>query len=961
VHTLPQPSSPGQRILVCVVWALAAATAAPCQLRGRVEVPLGAVPQRQGLGAVAQPQGSVVDDAGVAVEMFENPHLDLFLRRAQDFLAREQYASAIEVLQDVIEGRTLEVVGAPPESPPNAQPPNAPNTSGGEKPNAAPAPARANDPQRQVQTSASGRLQSGSQGAPVPKPLDARQSVFSQDGRLYRPVRRLCHELLARLPSVGIDIYRSNYEVLANEMFEQALQDGSISALEQVVSRYFITLPAGRAMVVLADRLMHEGRYRAAVQLLRDLVEIYPADNRQRLGISEVWCRFKMALCLRLAGEVAAAHETVLALAKDHPDESLRILGELQSVADLPASAMFANEVLDVLADPRRPTEVAWLGPTTEELVPLWQYRFKNPEPYKDPKPTNNDNSGQIIRGMTGDGLVTMTMPHAGRYGPATWVEFSSQLVGEPGAQVMQPRAVFLEHYCLRVVDAASGLVLEQGDGTDEPPTPRDGHPRVRIAASDFALLRPVEDNERRYVVLGHQRNTTASAEALKSSELVAYERGTLKRAWSSMDWLDGEGGMRDVTFLAAPTVFGERLLLPSLRRAGYTLECLDRRTGRPLWNAPLHAGGSAFFKAPGSPVVVQGGIAYVVTNAGCLAAVDAFAGDLRWVRRYERGDPLRKVSRPKRTTREEMFYQQQVFASTELPGLLPNDVVAQDGLVVIAPCDSDLVMCLDGATGQIVWLLDATSVYAPYGKLRAVVGASHGSLFALSDTCLVCIGLEGGLLKWSRELPVWNGPKSFYRGRGCVVGDWVLVPGEREILVFDAAGKERMRRLSLPAFDAGRDPLGGSYNIVSQGPWLAVGYQGGVEVFSSREALLRIAGETPDTLRKADFLVQAGQAEAAESTLSEGIRAGVAGAPQQHLMARQLLSLARERAARMARDGNLRGGLAALDNILEFMHDRAVRLNWHLARVEICKEVGELRAHEDEQQRLYDYMEGKK
>jgi hypothetical protein len=86
-----------------------------------------------------------------------------------------------------------------------------------------------------------------------------------------------------------------------------------------------------------------------------------------------------------------------------------------------------------------------------------------------------------------------------------------------------------------------------------------------------------------------------------------------------------------------------------------------------------------------------------------------------------------------------------------------------------------------------------------------------------------------------------------------------------------------------------------------------------------------------------------------------------VAGTPQLHLMARQLLSLTRERAARMARDGNLRGGLAALDNILEFMHDRAVRLNWHLARVEICKEVGELRAHEDEQQRLYDYMEGKK
>ncbi|HEX6812612.1 MAG TPA: PQQ-binding-like beta-propeller repeat protein [Planctomycetota bacterium] len=913
------------------------------------------------LGAVAPAQAPAVDDPGVAVEMFENPNLDRFLRAAQTFLVREQYASAIEVLQDVIEGRTLEVVGAPPDqAPANPEKPGDPAKQ--EKPEKT----EKTDPVRQFLTNrAEGRLD-GRQGSPAPKPLDARQSVFSQDGRLYRPVRRLCHELLARLPSVGIDIYRSNYEVAAGEMLEQAIKDGSISALEQVASRYFITLPAGRAMVVLADRLMHEGRYRAAVQLLRDLVEIYPADNRKKLGISAVWCRFKMALCLRLAGEVAAAHETVLALAKDHPDESLRILGELHSVADLPGSTMFAKEVMDLLADPRRTSMVSWLGPTTEELVPIWQYRFKNPEPYKDPKPSNDQNSPHIIRGMMGDGVVTMTMPHAGRYGPATWVAFSSAGstgIGSPGAQDLLPRALFFEHYCLRVVDAASGLVIAQGDGVDEPPAPRDGHPRVRIAASDFALLRPVEDDERRYVVLGHQRNTTASAEALKASELVAYGRRDLKRAWSSLDWSDGEAGLRDVTFLAAPTVFGERLLLPSLRRGAYTLECIDRRTGQPLWNAPLHAGGSPFFKAPGSPVVVHGGIAYVLTNAGCLAAVDAFAGDLRWVRRYERGDPLRKVSRPKRpTTREEMWIQQsQLFTGSELTGLLPNDMVTADGLVIFAPCDSDLVMCLDGATGQVVWLLDATSIYAPYGKLRAVIGASRENMFALSDTSLVCIGLEGGLLRWSHELPLWSATKSFHRGRGCVVGESVIVPGERELLVFDAAGKKPMRRLALPAFDASREPLAGSYNIVSHGPWLAVGYQGGVEVFSSREALQRVADETPDTLRRAGFLVQAGNGEAAEAALGEGLRAGAAGATQLRLMCRQLLSLTRERATQMGREGNLRGGLAALDNILELMSERPVRLNWHLARIELCKEVGDLRAHEHEQQRLYDFMEGKK
>ena len=47
--------------------------------------------------------------------------------------------------------------------------------------------------------------------------LDARNSVFSHDGRLFRPVRRLCHELLAQLPDVGIEIYRTKFEFEAEE------------------------------------------------------------------------------------------------------------------------------------------------------------------------------------------------------------------------------------------------------------------------------------------------------------------------------------------------------------------------------------------------------------------------------------------------------------------------------------------------------------------------------------------------------------------------------------------------------------------------------------------------------------------------------------------------------------------------------------------------------------------------
>ena len=905
---------------------------------------------------VVAPVGGIVpgqtpdEDHGVTVEMFENPNLDLYLRKAQNLLGQNKYDSAITVLQEVIEGNTVEVHVASAAEPGAKAGEGRPATDE-TKPADQPAEKPADKPTEKPATdrkAAEGQAARGKTAAQ----LDAAQSVFSQDGRVYRPVRRLCHEILAQLPPVGLELYRTSYEVAANEMLERALQDGSISSLEQVANRYFITLPAGKAMVALADRLLNDGRYRSSVQVLRDLVEVYPKANLARLGVSEVWCRFKIALCLRMAGETAAAQAAVAELAAQFPDESLRIVGELQSVKDLPQSEVFASEVLAAIGRAKQATGPSWLSGAlltgaSNSLVPLWQYRFRNPDPYREPKATNAD------RNMWSEGSPAVTMPHANRYGTGTWFAFAGGAAGEP------PRAMFLEHFRLRMVDALSGVLQKEGAGVDEPPTPRENYPRVRIAASDFALLRPVEDEARRYVVMGYSRSLSQATDVLTASELVAYQRENLEPAWSSTQWLDGEEGLREVTFLAAPTVFGERLLLPALRRGAYTLQCLDRSTGRPEWHTPLHSGGTSFFKAPGVPVVVQGGIAFVLTNAGCLAAVDAFAGDLRWIRRYERSDPLRPRMRPKsRAQNENMRYGVQ-FLQNELTSFLPNDILVRDGLVVMAPCDGNMLMCVDGATGQPVWMLDATSRFAPYGTLRMLVGANATDLFVLSEKDLVCISLQGGLVRWSRELPSWNGPKSDGRGRGTVIDDKVLVPGEREVLVFDANNQLPMMRLPLPPFGEGRDPLAGSFHLVSSGPWLGVGYAGGVEVFSSQPALQELAQAAKDPLQKVDYLMHAGAMPSAEEFLRSWLPTAEVGSSLQTKGATQLLAIVRERALVAARGGD-KAAVSALDSVLPFAQDHTVRLNWHLARLEVCKEAGDMHAYEQEQQRLYAFMEGK-
>lgn len=919
VPVLPSLRSP----LVIVIGALLVTTAAQAQ-QVRAVAPIGAI--------VKPPEAGATDDPGTPVEMFENPNIDRYLNNAQAFLGREDYAAAIKVLQDVVEGRTVEMEAT--RAPGNTEP----------------------DPASATKPTSPAAKPGDQDGQPLARSRprhtrDARNSVFSQDGRLFRPVYRLCHELLARMPAIGIEIYRSNFEVAADELLQQAISTGSISALEQVGTRYFVTLAAGRAMTLLADRLMHEGRYRAAGQVLRDLLDVYPVENRRRLGLSDVWCKFKIALCLRFAGELDAAHATVVAMAAAHGDESLRVLGELQAVKDLPNNVLFATDEIAMSRSRPATSGPSWLADGTEELLPLWQYRFRNAEPYKDPK-ASNENSRQF---SFESGQSPNAMPFAGRYGPGTTVAFATEAA--PRGSV--PRALFFEHFRMRLADAASGVQIAQGDGVEEPPVPRDNHPRVRIASHDFALLRPVEDEARRYVVIGHSRATTSSAEPLKASELVAYERDLGRRAWTSTQWLDGDAGLRDVTFLAAPTLFGERLLLPSLRRGEYSLECLDRRTGQPLWHTSIHGGGSPFFKAPGCQVVVAAGIAYVATNAGCVAAIDAFAGDLRWVRRYERFDPQHKSARGKKARNQMEDYSPQ-FMQLELTSFLPNDLLVRDGLLVVAPCDSDVLLCVDASTGQPVWMLDGATRYAPYGRLKMIVGESGGDLFMLSDSHLVTIGLAGGLLKQARELPTWNGSKTVGRGRATMVGDHIVVPNQRELLVFDAAGKQPMQRLPLPAFDASREPWSGSCHVTTAGPWLALGHPGGVEVYSSKPALLAFAASTTDPMQRAQYLAQAGDDIAAEQVLVQALSAPDVDAEQRHRLCGLLLGLVRERAARLASGGDLAGALAAFDTIDTWMRERDQRLDWLLARVELCKEFGDLRAHEREQERLYACMEGK-
>ena len=341
--------------------------------------------------------------------MFESANLDRFLRSAQASLGKADYEHAIKVLQEVIEGRTGEFMAED-------------ENSSGENPG----PARKPDGEAPAK-------KSGNPPGRAPKSVvideeDPAYSVFSSDDRVYRPVSRLCHELLASMPPEGLGLYRVKYEAAAEKAL---LAARDLGALEAVYQRHFVTLSAARAMQRAADVLMDSGRFRAAIQTLESLLAVYPAGSRQQAGVDDLLLMLRVAVCYQQLGDLDLARDQLREASQAFPEASVRLMGELHTVKDMPTGVLFddASQVQPQDQDGARSGALDLLG--ARELSPLWEYRFAQPAPYRSEK-SRATNANRAIRFGAGN----RTQVHGTRFPrhrdsiPGTTVRFEgSQLV----------------------------------------------------------------------------------------------------------------------------------------------------------------------------------------------------------------------------------------------------------------------------------------------------------------------------------------------------------------------------------------------------------------------------------------------------------------------------------------------------------------------------------------------------
>lgn len=869
-------------------------------------------------------------DEGPTPQMPVSLNIDRHLRKAQGFFDRGQFSSAFRVLQDVIEGRTLTDEGIDEPSDPPAGPGKDPDSGQGKPSDAAP-----------------------------PQPFEdvwelnsALHAVFSEDERLFRPVRRLCHEMLASLPTDGLSVYRTEFEVGAQSAFEAARDAEDISALEDVYGRFFVTLSAGRALALAGDLRMDRGAFRAALSDYRSLLWTYPEELRSEAGIDEVFIRLKIALCLARLGSQDSAKTELAELAEDHPDRTIRVLGELVAVSSLASHPMFAaSATASSKGRNRSGTDLAQF-PVDADLVPLWEHRFTSDKPYRRIRDPRNNRRNTFIIGFGGtNGNATGSALSPERYAPGT----STALVDD--------HIVFLDHFRVRAHEALSGRMSTASDG---PLTERlkAGAVRARGGAIDFVCGRIIDIGDSIVTIVGPGKKVRGASRLVRN-RLVAFDPDTLETRWSS----ENDPALKKLTFLAAPTLHEGKLLVPTMQGGTFGLHAIDAATGKSIYDIVIHRAGTRLARPVASSVVVSQGLAYVCMNAGALAAIDVDTGTLRWTRRYERLHPIRpkpsSLDKGAKASNNNRWGQVVEAELKRLPGFAPSDFYAIDGLIILAPSDGGVLHCLDGATGQPVWMLK---------RLQRVPGASHLSrmsyivghdddhLYVAGEHDLTCIEIRSGVRRWRDILPASAALNGSWRGRGAVTKNAVLLPGAREILVRPIDGAKpdlKWQRIRLPELSIGRDPLEGPFNIGVHGIYLTASYEGGVEVFGTSETLLSAAKSSEDPERRSLLLAQAGDLLGAFSTLEEVDLESFEDDKRQAII-RRTMSLSSELALAMAAHGARKDAIGILKRCRERLTKERDILRWHLSRIEVFRTLGDIEGVGTEQEALYARMEGR-
>ncbi len=775
----------------------------------------------------------------------------------------------------------------------------------------------------------------GEKVARVPKVDPATPGEFE----LYVDGRKYCHGRIAELPPEARAIYRERVDSMARRWYEQGLAGRDPELLRRVVSEAFCSSWGDEALDLLGDLAFQNGRFGEALSYYGQLVPDRPGDSGAMVhpdpSVDLAKVAAKQWLCRAAEGHLPGPSD-LAALAARYPGASGSLAGRNGSYVAIVKEAVAGDRLsMGGQPDGRWPTFAG--APNRTRILPgpidVGQVQWRV----------------ELEKVATGKGgLVGIRPSAASQARPAALLAYHPIVLGDQ-VLVCDGSKVLAYNLSDRPADAETGEPRPVLPAWRHDPEGQ-GVVRATQAPSSIPRYTLTTFGRRIFARMGSAgmvastfRPRPISAEPGNSS-IVALDWDTQgKLLWEvrsiNLELPHRQGGrMAATNFEGSPVADGRNVYAAITDHGQQTMiyvACFDAETGEKKWIRYLgtatpepdlfqNAFGMQTISGP-TPgdyrhrlLSLDGSTLYYQTNLGAVIAIEAETGSIQWVATYPRQE-INRFGQP---------------GDRDL-----NPAVVDDGRVMVAPADSDVIYAFDSGSGRLLW---KTEPIADDVKLAHVLGVARGRLVVTGDRVLL-FDVKNGKLAGAWPDAANKSLEGY--GRGLLAGDLIYWPTQREIQVLDQrtglkAGPPIMLAETYHT-EGGNLAAGDGYLIVAQSDGLVVFCQNSRLIDRYRREIVEAPARAGNYYRLARAAEATGRDELALASYRETIEKArpdetidgipLAGAARDHLFRMRIL-----RAARLRREREWGRAVVELESAFEVARTDPDRLEARLLLSEV-------------------------
>jgi outer membrane protein assembly factor BamB len=575
--------------------------------------------------------------------------------------------------------------------------------------------------------------------------------VVAPASRTYYPVWRQAFRLLGQLPPAGVELYRQLYDAEVDARFQRAASEGDVGVLHELFRGYRLSSAWPAIGVELAARLVDEGAYGEAIEVLREMTS---RADRSQVGITTEaapQCRAQLVVALGSAGAIRSAR---------------RLLDELQSDADVGANPEWRERLdqLEVWLAGLQSAGEALAIEASGALAPCIEAgsAWRQAIPPEGPAPLASEEQ-DLAEAV--DVLRRLPLQQPVLAGETLLVRLHGR-VWAFDAETLLPRWSAAERLSEGVEWGPPSPIAVSG-GRDDIRLSPDAKVlmsnRLRHAVSvGFGKVYSVEgltSAEADFGTSGRRVFQGASPTA-DHNELVARDLESGRVVWRTK--AEAASPLYGIAFQDVPLVVGDSLVVPIQRGDDLALAVLDPVDGDLIREVPLVGPPTYFTSAGGRCLMIADATTlYVCTGNGVIAALGRQDLSWKWATVYPN------------TLAEHLgqSWWQPAATSVELNVDLP---VIADDLLVVAPIDSSEMFALDRFDGRERWRMSRREY--PY-----LIGALPGGL-VVGGGVVACLDLNDP----AGHQPRWRSVPLRITGRATISDERVFVPTRAGIVALD-------------------------------------------------------------------------------------------------------------------------------------------------------------------------------